>query len=291
VRAGGRVAMGGDGQVTLGHIVVKASARKVRRLYRDRVLAGLATGSEIDAVGVERVERIAGGVVYNFEVATDHTYFVQGRGGDALPVWVHNTCRLFQYKSLLGVDALSRSLLKRSDNVPLTNAEYSEAMNLWIQQSGNRRGIVSVRESINTRNPAAAAYKAKARQGTVHESLTSEYGNGKQIVPALLYDNPSGVPFVKFDALKDGNVLVDTKFGLGLSTKRADAIELSTKEQLRRWSRALAQNADPPPWGGPPVQIRVHLPTVDGVNAMRTWIQDLSRQGIDLSRVQVVHVP
>lgn len=40
--------MAGDGQVTLGSIVVKASARKVRRLYRDQVLAGFA-GSTADA--------------------------------------------------------------------------------------------------------------------------------------------------------------------------------------------------------------------------------------------------
>jgi len=48
VRRGNRVAMGGDGQVTLGHIVVKATARKVRRLYQDRVLAGFA-GATADA--------------------------------------------------------------------------------------------------------------------------------------------------------------------------------------------------------------------------------------------------
>jgi ATP-dependent HslUV protease subunit HslV len=40
--------MGGDGQVTLGHIVVKATARKVRKLYRDQVLAGFA-GATADA--------------------------------------------------------------------------------------------------------------------------------------------------------------------------------------------------------------------------------------------------
>ncbi len=45
---GVRVAMGGDGQVTLGNIVVKASARKVRRLYRDQVIAGFA-GATADA--------------------------------------------------------------------------------------------------------------------------------------------------------------------------------------------------------------------------------------------------
>ena len=39
---GAQVALGGDGQVTLGHIVIKSSARKVRKLYRDQVLAGFA---------------------------------------------------------------------------------------------------------------------------------------------------------------------------------------------------------------------------------------------------------
>ena len=48
VRRGAQVALGGDGQVTLGHIVVKASARKVRRLHRDQVLAGFA-GATADA--------------------------------------------------------------------------------------------------------------------------------------------------------------------------------------------------------------------------------------------------
>jgi ATP-dependent HslUV protease subunit HslV len=48
VRRGERVAMGGDGQVTLGNIVIKASARKVRRIYQDRILAGFA-GATADA--------------------------------------------------------------------------------------------------------------------------------------------------------------------------------------------------------------------------------------------------
>ncbi len=48
VRRGERVAMGGDGQVTLGNIVVKSTARKVRRLYHDRILAGFA-GATADA--------------------------------------------------------------------------------------------------------------------------------------------------------------------------------------------------------------------------------------------------
>jgi ATP-dependent HslUV protease, peptidase subunit HslV len=48
VRRDGAVALGGDGQVTLGSIVIKATARKVRRLYHERVLAGFA-GATADA--------------------------------------------------------------------------------------------------------------------------------------------------------------------------------------------------------------------------------------------------
>ncbi|HEX6940237.1 MAG TPA: ATP-dependent protease subunit HslV [Longimicrobiales bacterium] len=48
IRHGGRVALGGDGQVTLGETVVKATAQKVRRLKDGRVLAGFA-GSVADA--------------------------------------------------------------------------------------------------------------------------------------------------------------------------------------------------------------------------------------------------
>ena len=47
-RRGSRVAMGGDGQVTLGNVVVKQTARKVRRLHHDRILAGFA-GATADA--------------------------------------------------------------------------------------------------------------------------------------------------------------------------------------------------------------------------------------------------
>ena len=48
VRRGNGVALGGDGQVTLGQIVIKATARKVRRLYHDKVIAGFA-GATADA--------------------------------------------------------------------------------------------------------------------------------------------------------------------------------------------------------------------------------------------------
>jgi len=48
VRRDGEVALGGDGQVTLGNVVIKATARKVRRIHNDRILAGFA-GATADA--------------------------------------------------------------------------------------------------------------------------------------------------------------------------------------------------------------------------------------------------
>ena len=45
VRRGEQVALGGDGQVTLGNVVMKGSARKVRKLYQNKVLCGFAGGT------------------------------------------------------------------------------------------------------------------------------------------------------------------------------------------------------------------------------------------------------
>jgi ATP-dependent HslUV protease subunit HslV len=56
VRRGRRVALGGDGQVTLGNIVIKASARKVRTLYEGRILAGFAGGTADAFTLFERFE-------------------------------------------------------------------------------------------------------------------------------------------------------------------------------------------------------------------------------------------
>ena len=55
-RRDGKVALGGDGQVTLGQVVVKASARKVRRLYHDSILAGFAGGTADAFTLFERFE-------------------------------------------------------------------------------------------------------------------------------------------------------------------------------------------------------------------------------------------
>src|SRR5512138_422220 len=64
VRRDGRVVMAGDGQVTMGDHVMKHGARKIRRLYQDKVLAGFA-GSTADAFSLfgrfeTKLEQFAG---------------------------------------------------------------------------------------------------------------------------------------------------------------------------------------------------------------------------------------
>ena len=56
VRRGRHVALGGDGQVTLGNIVIKSTARKVRKLYQNRILAGFAGGTADAFTLFERFE-------------------------------------------------------------------------------------------------------------------------------------------------------------------------------------------------------------------------------------------
>jgi ATP-dependent HslUV protease subunit HslV len=56
VRRERSVALGGDGQVTLGNVVVKGGAKKVRRLYQDRILAGFAGGTADAFTLFERFE-------------------------------------------------------------------------------------------------------------------------------------------------------------------------------------------------------------------------------------------
>ena len=56
VRRNGLVVIGGDGQVTMGNTVMKANARKVRRLYKDQVIAGFAGGTADAFTLFERFE-------------------------------------------------------------------------------------------------------------------------------------------------------------------------------------------------------------------------------------------
>jgi ATP-dependent HslUV protease, peptidase subunit HslV len=56
VRRGNKVVIGGDGQVSLGNTVMKGNARKVRRLYKDKVIAGFAGGTADAFTLFERFE-------------------------------------------------------------------------------------------------------------------------------------------------------------------------------------------------------------------------------------------
>ncbi|MCG5499318.1 ATP-dependent protease subunit HslV [Ectothiorhodospira lacustris] len=56
VRRNGQVALGGDGQVSLGNTIMKGNARKVRRLHHDRVVAGFAGGTADAFTLFERFE-------------------------------------------------------------------------------------------------------------------------------------------------------------------------------------------------------------------------------------------
>ena len=56
VRRNGKVALGGDGQVSLGNTIMKGNARKIRRLYEDKVIAGFAGGTADAFTLFERFE-------------------------------------------------------------------------------------------------------------------------------------------------------------------------------------------------------------------------------------------
>jgi hypothetical protein len=233
----------------------------------DRVLAGLATGSEHDAVGIERVERIAGGVVYNFEVATDHTYFVQGQGGTEVPVWVHNLCKLGSFKSIIGVQNMSCRLLKLPPGTALTNDQYRKAMEEWIarsargEKSHRNRGILVVAEPKpkpkNPREQDAADYEDQVRDGTPWSESIGPNGSSR-LTPALAFDNPNGASFVRFDGYDPAtNILVDRKLGVYGGQKPRD--------QIVRWKQALDDN--------PGFTIRVEVADKAALGAMQRQIR------------------
>jgi len=57
IRKGNQVALGGDGQVSLGNTIIKANAKKIRKLYNNQVLAGFAGGTADAFTLFERFER------------------------------------------------------------------------------------------------------------------------------------------------------------------------------------------------------------------------------------------
>jgi ATP-dependent HslUV protease subunit HslV len=57
VRRNGKVALGGDGQVSFGNTIIKSNAKKVRRLLNNKVIAGFAGGTADAFTLFERFER------------------------------------------------------------------------------------------------------------------------------------------------------------------------------------------------------------------------------------------
>ncbi len=81
VRRPGQVAVGGDGQVTLGDTVLKGNARKVRRLYHGRVLAGFA-GATADAFTL--FERFEGQLEKHLVIADTESVLTLSGTGDVI---------------------------------------------------------------------------------------------------------------------------------------------------------------------------------------------------------------
>ena len=81
VRKGEMVAMGGDGQVTHGKTIIKASAVKVRRMYQGRVLAGFAGGASDALTLFERFEQQLSGHKGNLTRAAVELERVEGGPG------------------------------------------------------------------------------------------------------------------------------------------------------------------------------------------------------------------
>ena len=105
---------------------------------------------------------------------------------------------------------------------------------------GSKNGLIAVLEPTGTGNPAAAAYQA----GTA--GAVSDIATGKQIVPALRYNNsnPRGMDFVKFDGyevLPDGQtmLMIDSKVRLPLWS---EATQGKMIETMQRVKEALDQN-------------------------------------------------
>src|SRR6202142_2489651 len=85
IRRNGSVVMAGDGQVTLGEAVIKHNARKIRRLYQDKILAGFA-GSTADAFSLfsrfeAKLEQYHGNIGQGDVIEPDGGIAAIGSGG------------------------------------------------------------------------------------------------------------------------------------------------------------------------------------------------------------------
>ena len=88
VRKDGKVAIGGDGQATLGNCVEKGTVRKVRRLYKDKVVTGFA-GSTADAFILrdlfeKKLELHQGHLVKSAVVANESEFLLVSGSGDVI---------------------------------------------------------------------------------------------------------------------------------------------------------------------------------------------------------------
>ena len=125
VKDGEKVCIGGDGQVTLGNTVLKATAKKIRRIYKDKVLAGFA-GATADAFTLfekfeKRLEQYNGNIARSaVEMAKEwrsdkvlrrleallivaneeHLFIISGNGDTTIKVW--SFCSKKVIRTLIG---------------------------------------------------------------------------------------------------------------------------------------------------------------------------------------------
>jgi hypothetical protein len=221
----------------------------------DRVLAGLASGSANDAVAVQRIERLPGGVVYNLEVATDHTYFVQGQGGAQVPVWVHNVCKFGTWMNLVNppVQVLSRKLLESPPNPkvitgrPLTEAELHEAMQKFIKSAPSTHGPVYIIRETTSGGAKDAAKRAE--QQALQDGMRAKFGSPIDEAVALRRQIDPGSrqhSLVIFDGHEPGtSKLYEAKNDWGpthLEVVGDNGRPRKMYATLLRWAEALTQN-------------------------------------------------
>ncbi len=128
VRRGNQVVVGGDGQVTLGNTVMKGNARKVRRLYKDKVIAGFAGGTA-DAFTLfelfeTQLEKHQGKLV---RAAVELAKAAGARRAVLLPVSAPFHCKLMEPASHVMADALDDVQIHRP-KVPLVANVVAEAV-------------------------------------------------------------------------------------------------------------------------------------------------------------------
>ena len=153
VRRDNSVSLGGDGQVTLGNIIIKSTARKIRRLYHNKIIAGFAGGtadaftlfekfeekleknqgqllkSAVDLAKDWRTDRMLRKLEAMLIVADkDHSLIITGNGDVLEPehgiasigsggAYAYSAARALLYNSTLGAEDIVRESLKIAGDV------------------------------------------------------------------------------------------------------------------------------------------------------------------------------